>query len=86
MLHYSVELGFLQVAKTVVKKYPELLTVKTIAPKKKRGLLPVEVALINENHEAPVYLIRMIMGHERYNELLIEFERKLDSKIWVKLQ
>ena len=31
----SAELGFLQVAKTFVKKYPGLLTVKTIAPKKK---------------------------------------------------
>ena len=76
MLHYSAELGFLQVAKTLVKKYPGLLTVKTIAPKKKPGILPVEVALINENDEALAYLIRMIMRHERYNELLIEFERK----------
>ena len=86
MLHYSAELGFLQVAKTLVKKYPGLLTVKTIAPKKKPGILPVEVALINENDEALAYLIRMIMRLERYNELLIEFERKYDSEIWVKLQ
>ena len=85
MLHYSAELGFLQVAKTLVKKYPGLLTVKTIAPKKKPGILPVEVALINENDEALAYLIRMIMRLERYNELLIEFERKYDSEIWVKL-
>ena len=86
MLHCSTEPGFLQVAKTLVKRYPGQLTMKTIAPMKKRGLLPVEVALINENDEAPVYLIRMIMRHERYNELLIEFERKYDSEIWVKLQ
>ena len=76
MLHYSTEPGFLQVAKTLVKRYPGQLTVKTIAPRKKRGLLPVEVALINENDEALAYLIRMIMRLERYNELLIEFERK----------
>ena len=68
-----------------MKKYPGLLTVKTIAPKKKPGILPVEVALINENDEALAYLIRMIMRLERYNELLIEFERKYDSEIWVKL-
>lgn len=49
---------------------------KTIAPRKKRGLLPVEVALINENDEALAYLNRMIMRLEKYNELLIEFERK----------
>ena len=66
---------FLQVAKTLVKRYPGQLTVKTIAPRKKRGLLPVEVALINENNKTPAYLNRMIIQHERY-ELLIEFERK----------
>ena len=76
MLHYSTEPGFLQVAKTLVKRYPGQLTVKTIAPRKKRGLLPVEVALINENNKTPAYLTRMIIRHERYNELLIEFERK----------
>ena len=76
MLHYSTEPGFLQVAKTLVKRYPGQLTVKTIAPRKKRGLLPVEVALINENDEALAYLNRMIMRLEKYNELLIEFERK----------
>ena len=76
MLHYSTEPRFLQVAKTLVKRYPGQLTVKTIAPRKKRGLLPVEVALINENNKTPAYLTRMIIRHERYNELLIEFERK----------
>ena len=59
-----------------MKRYPGQLTVKTIAPRKNRGLLPVEVALINENNETPAYLTRMIIRHERYNELLIEFERK----------
>lgn len=59
-----------------MKRYPGQLTVKTIAPRKKRGLLPVEVALINENDEALAYLNRMIMRLEKYNELLIEFERK----------
>ena len=59
-----------------MKRYPGQLTVKTIAPRKKRGLLPVEVALINENNKTPAYLTRMIIRHERYNELLIEFERK----------
>lgn len=43
------------------------------------------MALINENDEALAYLIRMIMRLERYNELLIEFERKYDSEFWVKL-
>ena len=52
MLHYSTEPGFLQVAKTLVKRYPGQLTVKTIAPRKK---------LINENHETPAYLTRMII-------------------------
>ena len=59
-----------------MRRYPGQLTVKTIAPRKKRGLLPVEVALINENNKTPAYLTRMIIRHERYNELLIEFERK----------
>lgn len=52
LMHYAAELGFLHVTKTLVKKCPGLLALKTVAqlkPKKKRGLLPVELALIAEN-------------------------------------
>ena len=67
LLHYAAELGFLYVTKTIVKKCPGLVALKTKAqlqPEKKRGLLPVELALIAENDDVAAYLIRM-MWHER---------------------
>ena len=67
LMHYAAELGFLQVTKTLVKKCPGLLAMKTNAqlkPEKKRGLLPVEFALTMENDDVAAYLIRM-MWHER---------------------
>ena len=67
-MHYAAELDFLQVTKTLVKKCPGLLTVKTkaqlIKSKRKRGLLPVEFALTMENDDVAAYLIRM-MRHDR---------------------
>ena len=45
LLHYAAELGFLQVTKTLVKKLPELLSLKTKAqlkPVEKRAMLPIE--------------------------------------------
>ena len=67
LLHYAAELDFLNVTRTIVKKCPGLVALKTKAqlqPEKKRGLLPVELALINENDDVAAYLIRM-MWHER---------------------
>ena len=67
LMHYAAELDFLYVTKTLVKKCPGLLALKTkaqIKPEKKRGLLPVELALIMENDDVAAYLIRM-MWHER---------------------
>lgn len=67
LMHYAAELNFLHVTKTLVKKCPGLLALKTKAqlkPEKKRGLLPVELALIMENDDVAAYLIRM-MWHER---------------------
>lgn len=58
MLHYAAELGFLHVTKMLVKKCPGLLGVKTKVHKKRRALLPVEVALVTENDEVAAYLIR----------------------------
>lgn len=71
LLHYAAELGFLYVTKTIVKKCPGLVALKTKAqlqPEKKRGLLPVELALIAENDDVAAYLIRM-MWHERVQSL-----------------
>lgn len=67
LMHYAAELGFLHITKTLVKKCPGLLALKTKAqlkPEKKRGLLPVELALMMENDDVAAYLIRM-MWHER---------------------
>lgn len=66
LLHYAAELGFFNVTKTLVKKCPLLLTLKTKQSKRKRALLPVELALIAENDDVAAYLIRS-MWHERYN-------------------
>ncbi|XP_022810215.1 uncharacterized protein LOC111347217 [Stylophora pistillata] len=59
LLHYAAELGFLCVTRTLLNKFPLLLTVETITLKKKRALLPVDMALIAENDEVAAYLIRM---------------------------
>ena len=67
LMHYAAELGFPHVTKTLAKKCPRLLTQKTKAqlkPEKKRGFLPVELALTMENDDVAAYLIRM-MSHER---------------------
>ncbi|CAH3129357.1 unnamed protein product [Pocillopora meandrina] len=66
-MHYAAELGFLDVAKTLVKKCPLLLglrTAKQVEPEKIRRLLPAELALVADNDEMAAYLIRM-MWHER---------------------
>ena len=63
LMHYAAELDFLLVTKTLVKKCPGLLAMATKAqfkPKKKRGLLPVELALTMENDDVAAYLIRMM--------------------------
>ena len=68
LLHYAAELGFLHVAKTIMRKCPLLLVAKTkqkLRPIKKRCLLPVELALIGENDGVAAYLIRM-MWPNRY--------------------
>ena len=62
LMHYAAELDFPQVTKTLVKKCPGLLILKTKAhakPEKKRSLLPVELALTMENDDVAAYLIRM---------------------------
>ena len=64
-MHYAAELGFRHVTETLVKKYPILLIMTTIPQlkPKKRGLLPVELALTMENDDVAAYMIRM-MWHE----------------------
>ena len=70
LMHYAAELGFLQVTKTLVKKCPLLLGIKTMEPnKKKRRLLPVDLALEAENDDVAAYLIRM-MQQKRYISFL----------------
>ena len=70
LMHYAAELGFLQVTKTLVKKCPLLLGIKTMEPnKKKRCLLPVDLALEAENDDVAAYLIRM-MQQKRYTSFL----------------
>jgi len=67
LMHYAAEFDFLNIAKTLAKKCPDLLALETKAqlkPEKKRGLLPVELALTMENDDVAAYLIRM-MWHER---------------------
>ena len=58
LMHYAVELDFLHVTKTLAKKCPGLLALETKAqlkPEKKRGLLPVELALTMENDDVAAY-------------------------------
>jgi len=67
LMHYAAELDFPLVTKTLAKKCPRLLDLKTtgqLKPEKKRGLLPVELALTMENDDVAAYLIK-IMWHER---------------------
>ena len=67
-MHYAAELGFLQVTKTLVKKCPLLLALKTKdqqKPVEKRAMLPVELAIAAENDDVAAFLIR-VMWHERY--------------------
>ena len=87
-MHYAAELGFLDVTKTLTKKCPLLLALKTteqLQPKKNRRLLPVELALVAENDDVASYLIRM-MWHERYNNYYIlpvkEMVLKVKSSEW----
>ena len=67
-MHYAAELGFLLVTKTLVKKCPLLLGLKTKdqrKPVEKRAMLPVELAIAAENDDVAAFLIR-VMWHERY--------------------
>lgn len=66
LLHYAAELGYLYVTKTLAKKCPGLLILKTEQTKEKRSMLLVELALEAENDEVAAYLVR-VMWHERYN-------------------
>lgn len=65
LLHYAAELGFLQVTKTLVKRCPSLLSMKTKQPRSTRAMFPVEMALLAEKDEVAAFLVRM-MWHERY--------------------
>ena len=68
LLHYAAELGFLHVTKTLVKRYPLLLSMMTVEPiKTKRGLLPLDLALVAENDNVAAYLVQM-MHLERYKD------------------
>ena len=67
LLHYTAELNFLHVTKSLVRKCPGLIALKTKAtlkPVKQRGLLPVEIALMKENDDVAAFLIRQ-MSHVR---------------------
>lgn len=67
LMHYAAELGFLHVTKTLVKKCPLLLAVKTTdqrKPVEKRAMLPVELAIEAEKDDVAAFLIRT-MWHER---------------------
>nr|XP_058966812.1 transient receptor potential cation channel subfamily A member 1-like [Pocillopora verrucosa] len=71
LLHFAAEVGLLQITKTLLKKCPGLLDATTelqIIPKKKRAMLPVELALNAENDEVAAYLIRA-MWHESVTSL-----------------
>ncbi|XP_022805204.1 uncharacterized protein LOC111342397 [Stylophora pistillata] len=67
LMHYAAELGFLQVIKTLVRKCPELLVVKTeeqFKPVERRAMLPVELAIVTENDDVAAFLVR-VMWYER---------------------
>ena len=78
-MHYAAELGFLQVTKTLMKKCPLLLALKTKdqrKPVEKRAMLPVELAIAAENDDVAAFLIR-VMWHERYRVNLCLLTYKL---------
>ncbi|XP_022809425.1 uncharacterized protein LOC111346401 [Stylophora pistillata] len=77
LLHYAAELGFLHVTKTLVKKCPGLLYLKTRDYGDKRAMLPIELALIAEKDEVAAYLIR-VMWHKRVQGL---FSWRPDDKM-----
>ncbi|XP_022805191.1 uncharacterized protein LOC111342382 [Stylophora pistillata] len=60
LLCYAAELGFLKVAKTLVKKCPLLLSMETKQPWTTKPMFPVEMALLAEKDEVVAYLIRMM--------------------------
>jgi len=67
LMHYAAELDFAHVTKTLVKKCPGLLALRTKAQfksEKKEALLPVELALTMASDDVAAYLIRM-MWYER---------------------
>ncbi|XP_066015291.1 uncharacterized protein [Pocillopora verrucosa] len=71
LMHYAAELGFLYVAKTLVRKCPKLLAVKTEdqrKPVKKRAMLPVESAIAAEKDDVSSFLVR-VMWPERVQSL-----------------
>ncbi|PFX11561.1 hypothetical protein AWC38_SpisGene24657, partial [Stylophora pistillata] len=68
LLHYAAELGFLKVAKTLVKKCPLLLSMETKQPWTTKPMFPVEMALLAEKDEVAAYLIRM-KWYERVQSL-----------------
>nr|XP_058944308.1 uncharacterized protein LOC131772437 [Pocillopora verrucosa] len=71
LMHYAAEHGFLHVTKTLVRKCPELLVVKTeeqLKPVEKRAMLPVELAIVTENDDVAAFLVR-VMWHERVQGL-----------------
>lgn len=67
LLHYAAEFGFLHVTKTLVKKCPLLLGLKTVEQlePEQRAMLPIESAILAMNDEVAAYLIR-VMWHDRY--------------------
>ncbi|XP_027057607.1 uncharacterized protein LOC113684429 [Pocillopora damicornis] len=71
LMHYAAEHGFLHVTKTLFRKCPELLVVKTeeqLKPVEKRAMLPVELAIVTENDDVAAFLVR-VMWHERVQGL-----------------
>ncbi|XP_022809422.1 uncharacterized protein LOC111346398 [Stylophora pistillata] len=71
LMHYVAELGFLHVMKTLLRKCPLLLAVKTKDQRKpvhKRAMLPVEFAIEAEKDDVAAFLIRA-MRHERVQKL-----------------
>ena len=84
LLHFAAEVGLLQITKTLLKKCPGLLDATTelqIIPKKKRAMLPVELALNAENDEVAAYLIRA-MWHERYFTVCCSLQDRFTLWLW----
>ncbi|XP_022777936.1 uncharacterized protein LOC111319424 [Stylophora pistillata] len=71
LMHYAAELGYLHVAKTLARKCPQLLTMKTedqLQPVEKRAMLPVELAIAAENDDVAAFMVR-VMEYERVHSL-----------------